>query len=72
MVAGPLCPGNIEGHICVLTYVNAHSWQLYRDVPLGNKAIIMTTRYSTQSHYRDTELDQSLYYPITAERQAKK
>ena len=39
----------------VLTCFSAHSWQLYRDVPSGIRATGTMTRYSSRSHYPDTE-----------------
>ena len=40
----------------VPTCDGGHSWRFYSAAPLGNHTVGAITRYSTQSHYRETEL----------------
>ena len=54
-----------------LPTVRTHFW-LYNTASLGNQATGILTRYLTQSHYPDTQLNQSLPYPNNAECQARK
>ena len=56
----------------VPTCDSAHSRRIYNAAPLGNQAADTMIRYPTQSHDRDTQLNQSTSYPINAERQARK
>ena len=49
---GVLNHGNTCGHI----RMGAHSWLLHAVAPLGDQSPSPMTRFSTQSHYPDTEL----------------